>query len=452
MDGMKINQAKLDMFETMPIPKAVLKNAVPSMIGMLMMLLYNLADTFFIAQTKDDLQVAAVSLAMPVFMIFMGFGTLFGAGGASVISRSLGAGRREYAMKVSAFCMWACVITGVLLAIVLWVFMTPLLKVMGASAETEPFTRSYLTVVAACGPMAVFSGGFQSIIRSEGQATSAMTGVLVGNIVSIVLNPLMILTMGLGITGVAISTVIGNIVSAAIYLLHFFRRKSSLSISPRLFTVKDKVLRNVMAIGVPAALGHLLMSISAAFANGLMSGYGDMAVAALGVSIKLSMIIGTMCVGLAQGAQPLLGYSVGAGNWKRYKGIFKFSITCALALSATITCLCYLFTGEIVGVFLTGGDAFSLGVSFARIIMSTGALFGVFYLISNSIQSIGSAIPTFIISISRQGIVYIPSLFILNVTVGMNGMVWAQPVADVLSTVLAIVLYTIVLRRRMSAT
>ena len=448
MDNSRIDPAKLEMFETMPIPKAVLKNALPAIAGMLMMLAYNLADTFFIAQTKNDLQVAAVSIAMPVFLIFMALGNMLGAGGASVISRSLGAGRHEYASKVSAFCMWASIGLGALVSIIMWVFMTPLLGLIGTSPETEAFTRSYLTIVAFGGPMMLFANCFSNIIRAEGQAASAMTGLLIGNCTNILLDPVFILLLGMGITGAAFATIIGNALATIYYLQYFLRKKSSLSISPKHFTIGDKVLTGVIAIGLPASLGQLLMSVSQVFINGLLAGYSDMAVAALGVAMRIGLINCTFCIGLGQGAQPLLGYCFGGRLLERYKGIFRFSMIFAIVLAVTVTGLCYLFLEQIVGVFLTGEEAYALGLRFSRMILSTCALFGVFFLITSALQAMGAAIPTFAISISRQGIVFIPAIFILNALVGLNGLAWAQPAADVLSTILAGVMYIFVARRR----
>ena len=451
MEEIRIDPAKLEMFESMPIPRAVLKNAVPSIVSMLMVLVYNLADTFFIAQTHDDLQVAAVSLALPVFMVFLGLGNMLGAGGSSVISRALGAGRHDYASKVSAFCMWVCAGIGVLLMLVIWLFMSPLLRLIGASPETEGFAGGYLGIIASCGPLFLFSGCFSSIIRAEGQAATAMTGMLIGNTANIILDPIMILSLGWGIRGAAVATVISNIIGAVFYLRYFLRKKSILSISPGRFTVRDKVLTSVLAIGIPAALGNLLMSVSQMCANVLISRYSDLAVASLGVSMRVMMIIGTMCIGLGQGTQPLLGYCVGGRLWQRYKGIFRFSLMCSIIISSIMTCVCYLFTKEIVGVFLSGADALTLGVRFARIIMSTGVLFGIFYAMSSALQAVGAAGSTFIISISRQGLVYIPFLFIMNALVGQNGLVWAQPAADIISAILAVILYTIGINKRIRA-
>ena len=176
------NKKAMEEFRSGPVPRAVLKNTIPAMAAMLMVLIYNLADTFFIGQTHDDLQVAAVSLATPVFLIFMALGTVFGAGGTSVISRALGEKRMDYALKVSAFCMWSCVAVGIVVAVLFYLFMDELLLLIGASTETWELTRDYLNTVTLCGPFVLIGNCFSNILRAEGQPTRAMTGMVAGNL------------------------------------------------------------------------------------------------------------------------------------------------------------------------------------------------------------------------------------------------------------------------------
>ena len=190
------------------------------------------------------------------------------------------------------------------------------------------------------------------------------------------------------------------------------------------------------------ALGDdILMSVSSIIMNSHMATYGDMAVAGIGVAIKVTMMTGMVCLGLGQGVQPLLGYCIGAQNWSRYKAILRFSMIFALLLSLILTVVCYLFTNQIVQAFVTDSNALAYGVSFARILLSTSALFGVFYVIISALQAMGAGTPSLIINLSRQGLIYIPSLYLLETVFGVNGIVWAQPLADVLSFILAIVLY-----------
>ncbi len=305
------NNQSLDVFSTMSVPKAVIKNAVPAMVAMLMVLIYNLADTFFIGQTHDAYQVATVSLATPVFLIFMAVGTIFGIGGTPVISRALGEGRKEYAKKVCSFCMWACVVVGLAMTALFLAFMDLLLNLIGASEATWSYAKDYLTLVSIGGVFVLISNCFSNILRAEGQANKAMIGQIIGNILNVVLDPIMILGFGWQITGAAIATVIGNFMAAAYHIAYFLRGQSTLSISLKDFSMKDKICSGVLVIGIPASLGSLLMSISQIVMNSLMGGYGDMALAGIGVAMKVTMITGMLAMGIGQGVQPLLGYCVG---------------------------------------------------------------------------------------------------------------------------------------------
>ena len=406
-----------------------------------MVLVYNLADTFFIGQTHDALQVAAVSLATPVFLIFMAIGTMFGIGGTSVISRALGEGKTEYAKKVCSFCMWGCVIVGVVMSACMLILIEPILSLVGASADTWNLAKTYLMIVVCCGPFVLISNCYSNVVRTEGESAKAMMGTLVGNLLNVILDPILILGFGWNIAGAAIATVIGNVIGAIYYIAYFVRGKSSLSISLKDFTVKNKVASAVLAIGVPAALGSVLMSVSQIIINSQMAEYGDMAIAAMGVAMKVVIITGMVCMGLGQGVQPILGYCVGAKLWDRFKKVLRFSLVFAFLLSIVLTGICYLFTNQIVSAFLTDTTAFGYAVQFSRILLATSFLFGVFYVLTNALQAMGAATAALIINVSRQGIIFIPTLFILKMIMGMTGLVWAQPVADIVSLIIACVLY-----------
>lgn len=435
------NLDSTELFRNMPVPKAVMKNALPAMAAMLMVLIYNLADTFFIGQTHDDLQVAAVSLATPVFLIFMAVGTVFGIGGTSVISRAMGQGRQDHAKKVCSFCMWGCVAVGAAMSAFFLLFMDEILGWIGATPDTWDYAKTYLTIVSCCGPFVLMGNCYSNVIRAEGQSGKAMMGQLIGNLLNVVLDPLLILVFGWDIAGAAVATVIGNVVGAGYYILYFLRGSSTLSIRLKDFALGGGVCSGVLAIGIPASLGSLLMSVSQIIVNALMTDYGDMALAGIGVAMKVTMMTGMVCIGFGQGIQPLLGYCVGAKLWERFKKVMKFSLVFSLALSVVMTGVCYLFTNGIVSAFLTDPAAFDYAVQFSRILLTTSFLFGAFYVLSNALQAMGAATAALIVNLSRQGIIYIPALFILKAALGASGLAWAQPVADLLSTALVAVLY-----------
>lgn len=301
----------------------------------------------------------------------------------------MGEGRREYARKVCSFCMWGCVAVGIVMVVIIFAFMDPILKLLGASADTVEYAREYLSIVTVAGPFVLISNCYANIIRSEGKAGMAMIGQLGGNLLNVFLDPIFILGPGWNVAGAAIATAVSNLVSAGYYICYFKFGKSMLSIRLKDFSVKDNILKGVLSIGIPAALGDVLMSVSSIILNGQMAGYGDMAVAGVGVAMKVTMITGMICIGFGQGIQPLLGYCVGAKNWKRYQESLRFSVLFGLALSTFMTIICYLFDRQIVSAFLTDPEALSYGIAFSRILLTTSFLFGMFYVLSNALQAMG---------------------------------------------------------------
>lgn len=296
-------------------------------------------------------------------------------------------------------------------------------------------------IVSVSGPFVLISNCYSNVVRAEGESGKAMMGQLIGNLLNIILDPILILVFSWNIAWAAIATVIGNVVGASYYILFFVKGKSTLSIHLKDFSVKGKAASGVLSIGIPAALGNLLMSVSSILMNMQMAKYGDMALAGVGVAMKVTMMTGMVCIGLGQGVQPLLGYCVGAKNWKRYKGVMRFSLIFAFLLSVVLTGVCYLFTNQIVSAFLTDVTAFDYGVSFSRILLCTSFLFGVFYVLINALQACGAVTESFVVNISRQGIIYISVMFILGTMFHEMGLIWAQPVADVLSFGLVVILY-----------
>lgn len=437
-----------EIFRDAPVPKAVLSNVIPSIISMIMVLIYNLADTFFIGKTNNALMVAAVSVATPAFLLFMAIGMLFGIGGTSFISRMLGEGQQERAKHASSFCFWTSIVIGIISMILIFLFARPICMAIGASADTIDYAEQYLKIVALGIPFLILSNTFSNIIRSEGMAKTAMTGVILGNMANVILDPIMILFFGWDVAGAAIATVIGNVLSAVYYIAHLKSKKTKLSIRLADYKAKDNIAVSVFAIGIPASLNSILMSVSNIFINNLMAHYGDMAVAGLGVAMKVNMIVVMLLIGLGTGIQPLLGYCFGARNRKRYFDVLKFSICLALCLSMIMTVICYFGADFLVSAFLQDADAYAFGFQFSRIYILSGPILGQLFVFINAIQSTGAALPSLILSISRQGLLYLPILLLLNATTDSARMLaLAQPLTDYLATTLAIILFLLTCKK-----
>lgn len=433
-----------EIFKNAPVPKAVLFNVIPSIISMMMVLVYNLADTFFIGQTKNPYMVAAVSVATPIFLLFMAVGMLFGIGGTSLISRLLGEGKKEKASKVSAFCFWTGLCVGIVGMFVIWVLIDPICAMIGTSPDTVGYAKEYLNIVALGVPFLVVSNSFSSIIRSEGKANIAMMGMILGNVTNIILDPLMILGFGWGVAGAAIATVLGNIVGAIFYISYLVSDRSMLTINPRFYSIKNGIVKGVLAIGIPASLNSILMSTSNIIINNLMNRFGDMAVAGLGVAMKVNMIVVMLLIGLGTGIQPLLGYCYGARNKKRFLSVLKFSLALSFCLSMVMTLICYFGAGPMVKAFLDNPDAFQYGMQFARIYILSGPIMGILFVLINTLQGMGAAVPSLILSVSRQGIIYFPVLFIIySIFAEPRMLAMSQPITDYLAAALAAILFLI---------
>lgn len=445
------------VFESYSVPKAVATMAVPSMLGMLINVVYNLADTFFVGQTGDSNQVAAVSVSMPLFLMFIAVGNLFGVGGCAFISRSLGEDRQDRVKKISSFCIYTSVLVGIILGAVYMIFKRPLLYLVGASDNTIGFAVDYLKWVAIGSPFVVTAITVCNLVRGEGAAKTSMFGSILGQVVNIVLDPIFILSggdklfgihipfgLGLGVAGAAIATVIGNICSVLFFLIYFLKGKSILSISPKRCTFKNGIAKGVINVGLPASLNNLLMSLSNIIVNIVLVSYGDNAVAAMGVAMKANMLVVMLQIGLGQGVQPLIGYCYGARNYDRMKKCLRFSMASNVIIGTVMTLFYVVFKENVIGMFIDDAQVVELGVKMLIALMSPGPIIGIMFVLNFSFQGMGKGFQSLILSVGRQGLIYIPLLFILNAVVGLDGIIWAQASADYACVVMSLIMWFVV--------
>ncbi|WP_316859532.1 MATE family efflux transporter [uncultured Cohaesibacter sp.] len=427
------------IFEKMPVPKAILKNAIPTIAGMVVVLIYNIADTFFVGQTNDPFQVAAVSLTTPVFLLFMATGNMIGIGGTSVISRALGERRPEFANHVSSFCFYMSWVIGIVFAAIFMLGMPFILQLIGVSDNTIGHARDYLLYVAPSAPFVITSVAFGNIVRAAGKAKESMFGMMLGTILNILLDPIFILYLDMGVAGAAIATLIGNIASAYYFWRLVGGNKTALSIKLADFRIVG-VIWPVVSIGVPAALNNVLMSTSIIILNNVLSSHGDIAVAAMGVATKVGMIAVLLQIGLGVGIQPLLGFNFGAKNAQRFRAILQTSIAFALIMGSTLTFFSWLGSGFIVRSFIDDQAVFEQGVVFVKALLLTGPVIGVMFIYINTLQAMGAAKESLILSISRQGFIFIPMIYVLDHFFGLSGVVYAQPLADIMSILISLAL------------
>lgn len=457
---MSKDNAKILIFSDYSIPKAVATLAFPSMLGMLINIIYNLADTFFVGQTGDSNQVAAVSVAMPVFLFLLALGNLFGVGGCAFISRSLGEGKTDKIKSISSFCIYTSIAIAIIIGVLFIIFRQPLLYLVGASDNTIDFACDYLFWVAVGAPSVVISIVAGNLVRGEGAAKESMIGMVLGQIVNIVLDPIFILDsgnklfgitlpfgFGMGVAGAAIATVLGNIVSVLYFLLYFIKGKSILSITPSRYSVKDGIVLGVIGVGVPAALNNFLMSLSNIIVNMVLSVYGDYAVAAMGVAMKANLLVVMLQIGLAQGIQPLIGYCYGARNYSRMKKGIRFGMLCNIVIGASVTVFYIVFRKAVIGAFIDDSDVIDQGVKMLTALMVPGTFVGVMFIINFSFQGMGKGVQSLILAGSRQGLIYLPLLLCLNHFVGLKGVIWAQPVADICCIVIALIMFSSIMKK-----
>lgn len=436
-----------ELFENAPVPKAVAVMAVPTIISMLVVVIYNMADTFFIGQTNDPMQVAAVSLATPVFMVFMALGNLFGIGGSSAIARALGEKKEERAKQITSFCCYGCLGLGIIMLILFLVTMNGILKMIGASPNTVEYARQYLTYVAFGGPFIMFSNAFANILRGEGAAKESMIGNMIGTVTNIILDPILILVFGWGVAGAAIATVIGNIAVCVYFMIYFLRGKSILSIHPKHFKAGGRIASGVMAIGIPASLNNILMSAANIILNNVLAGYGDTPVAAMGVAMKANMLVVLLQIGLCMGIQPLIGYNYGSGNTKRLKKIFRYTGVCTVVLGTVLTLIMIVAREGVIRAFINDAGVVDTGIGMLIALQISGPVIGILFLCINTLQGMGKAIPSLVLTICRQGLVFVPLVFLLNALFGLNGVIYAQATADFISIVLAVAICLFIFKR-----
>ena len=430
-----------ELMGKLKVSKAVAKMAVPSVISSLVTVVYNMADTFFVGQTGDPLQVAAVSLTNPIFILMMAFANMFGMGGSAVLSMALGAKDERRAKNASSFVTYASLIVGVVFALILIVFMDPILALFGANAETYEFARGYTFHIAYGAPFIIWFAAASFIVRAEGASREAMIGSMIGTIANIVLDPIFISVLGQGTAGAAIATTIGNVLTSGYYLWYFLRKSRMLSISWRYFTVRGGILTKICSSGLPTAIFSALMSVSTIVLNQLLVVYGNDPVAAIGIVFKANMFITFLQMGLANGVQPLLGYNYGAGNMERFREVESYTKKCCLAAGVIATVLYFVFREEIISLFISDSDVIAYGVQMLIAYMLSGPVIGILFVNMNCMQSVGHAFPATVLSVLRQGILLIPLLYLLRALFGLNGVILGQSVTDYIAVILSIFMW-----------
>ena len=437
---------KKHIFETIPVPKALATLAIPSVISQLIALVYNIADTFFIGKTNDPYKIAAVTLLYVLVAIMNGLSNLFGVGGGSLISRLMGAKDEGGAKAACAFSFYGSVAIAVLYSLGCFLFMDPLLRLMGASRYTMDYASSYVFYVIVLGGLpSTLSMTMAHLLRSEGYAKQASFGLGMGGILNIILDPLfmfVLLEPGLEVTGAAVATMLSNLCSLLYFLVLFvrLRGRTSLSLSFRLAPAGAQYAGKILSVGFPSALNTFLSCICILLMNALAATYGDIPVAAMGIVKKIDMLPMNVGMGLCQGMMPLVAYNYAAKNYKRMKAAADCARACGMGF-ALLCILCYeTFAGPIISLFINEAETQALGIPFLRICCLAVPLMVCNFQMTYMLQAMGKGHTSLLLTFCRQGLFTIPAIFLLNHWFGLYGVVWSQGVADTLTIVVALIL------------
>ena len=425
----------------------LLNLCVPAVVVMVVTVLYNMADVFFIGKLKDAYMIAAVGLAGPVFSTLSGLGTLFGSGGCTVISLALGKGDHVRVRQVSALCFYGSILLGVLFAVVVLLFLEPVCRLLGADETTIGYTMDYLRVIMLFAPVIIFSHVFLNLIRADGAAKESMIANVLGTAINIVLDPLFILVFHWDVTGAALATGLGNCTNAVYLLWYMYRNRTLYSVKLVDARPRRAVLFPVVSLGLPMAFSTILMSFSHVLSNNLLVSYDAIALAAQGVASKVGMMNSMIALGTCMGMQPAISYNYAAKNKERTVYILKRTCLTVVIIGTVISLASFLFRDALIAAFIDDEAVVSIGRVALLASVAVGPFYGIYQMATTYFQSTGRAGYATVCSLLNKGIIYIPLLYILNAVFHMYGILFTGAVTDVLSLAVAVALVVYTVKR-----
>ena len=427
---------KLELLGSAPIPKALMSLGIPIMIGRLINALYNLVDAYFVGGLGES-QMGAISIVFPLGQVVVGLGLMFGNGAASYLSRLLGRGDKDSADRVASTALYSSVLVGVIIILLATLFMEPILTMLGATETILPYALTYARIYVISCIFNVFNVTMNNIVSSEGAAKTTMCALLLGAVLNTVLDPIFIYTLNLGVAGAAIATAISQMVSTLVYLIYVFRKKSAFSFCIKQFVPAKEIMTEILKIGIPTLTFQILTSLSIALINRAANGYGDAVIAGMGAVTRITSM-GTLVVfGFLKGFQPIAGFSYGAKKFDRLREAIKISTLWSTIFCVVVGLLMAIFSTQIISQFTTGNEEMIL-VGQKSLIANGFSffLFGFYTVYSSLFLALGKGAAGFFLGACRQGICFIPVILLLPMVWGINGIMYAQPIADILSTII----------------
>ena len=429
---------KLELLGSAPIHKALMALGMPIMIGMLINALYNLVDAYFVSGLGKS-QMGAISVVFPLGQVVVGLGLMFGNGAASYLSRLLGRGDKDTADKVASTALYSSILIGAIIILLSAIFLKPILVMLGATETIMPYALKYARIYVLSCIFNVFNVTMNNIVSSEGAAKTTMCALLLGAVLNIGLDPLFIYTLDMGVEGAAIATAISQMVSTLVYLTYVLRKKSVFSFSIKEFSPTRQMITEILKIGVPTLVFQLLTSLSIALINRASSNYGDSVIAGMGAVTRITSM-GTLVVfGFLKGFQPIAGFSYGAKKFDRLREAIKTSIIWSTSFCLVVGLVMAVFSTQIISQFTEGDNQmilvgqkslFANGITFI--------LFGFYTVYSSLFLALDKGAAGFFLGACRQGVCFVPVVLLLPMVWGMNGILYAQPIADVISVVITV--------------
>ena len=444
MDG-KADQERI--FESLPVPSALRVMIVPAVISQLIVLIYNMADTFYVGQTNNPYMVAAAALILPVFNITLCLAGLAGIGGGALISRLLGENREEEARRVSVFSLYLAILIAAVFALGMGIFMKPLLNLLGAGENTYEYARQYaFCVIVAGGIPTVLSNVLSNLIRSIGYSRQAGTGIVLGGLLNIALDPLfmfVLLPHGCEVLGAGAATCLSNCIACVYFIVVVCRmgKESIVTFHPKVGRPERESIAAVFTVGIPSAVATLLFDLDYVIIDKLMVSYHDLALAAIGIVLKVERFPLNVGIGICQGMMPLVAYNYAAGNKKRMEDTIRISRMLGLVIAGISILLYEIFAAQFIRLFISDAQTVEMASAFLRIrVLATPLMFLSFFTVY-LFQAFGMGKRSLFLGMMRWLVFNIPMLFLLNAVFGMYGIVWSQVTADTLTVILSFYIY-----------
>lgn len=430
---MDLNKDKVGIMESDDIGKVIWKFAIPAIISCLISAIYNIVDTAFVGFLNDTLAMGAVSVIFPLFILINAIGQMIGVGASSYIARLLGSKDKKSADKVASTAIISAVVVGAIFTVLTLVFLEPLLRLLGATNSIMPYALEYAKPIAIGASLPILIPTMANIIRAEGNIKVSANVVAIGAIINIILDPILMFSFDMGVAGASLATVISQLISVIILFIYFISKKGYLDVSISNFKLSKDIYYQIISVGFSTFLTQGLISISMGLLNIAAKPYGEALIAALGISLKLSSLVIFVVIGYNQGFQPIASYNYGAGNYSKLREAIKISIKRTTIFATLATIVLMIFAPYAINLFSNDPEVIDIGVKTLRTTTFMYPLLGFTQLYAALYQSLGMPKEALIVGTSRQGLFFVPLVFILPGIIGMNGVLLTQPIADLLT-------------------